>query len=195
MFSNSLDKKPTVTLANGDEIKDLTSSMFDLKFASYIKTSVFKVPKEFEMRIDLISLSVYSSTEYAELILKYNGISNPFSIKEGDVILIPALDSMRSIIKDNVKSTNVDKTNSIRNAYRYIDPIKIPTIDNSFKNRQLLPTTKEVLPPNISSENESQITYRNGRVYFGEGADTCLQNGITQSEFLTNVIKSRRNNV
>ena len=48
------------------------------------------------------------------------------------------------------------------------------------------------LPPNISKEGEPQITYRNGRVYFGQGVESCLQEGMTTSGFLTNVIKSRK---
>lgn len=196
MFKNSLDKKPLFKKVNGDEIRDLTSTMFNLNVNNYIKYEIYRVPKEFEMRPDLISASAYNDTGYVELILKFNGISNGLTIKEGDVLLIPSLDSMRDIIKTNESKTGSEYSNSIRSAYRYIDPIKIPKVDDTFKNRQLLPTKgKSALPPNISEENEKQITYRNGRVYFGEGVDTCLTSGMTQSEFITNIIKTRRNKV
>lgn len=191
MFPNSLDKKPKFTRPDGIEIKDITTTMFDLGAGKYIKYNVYKVPKEFEMRPDLISGAVYNNTNHAEIILKYNGISNPFSIKEGDYILIPNLDSMQSITR-KPKGSAADGANQIRNSYKYIDPLKIPKSDTNFQNRQIIGGAPEgALPPNIAKEGEPQITYRNGRVYFGESIDTCLQNGMTQSEFLTTVIKSK----
>jgi len=192
MFANSLDRKPIVTRGDGIEIKDLTSPMFDLRSNKNISYSIYRVPKEFEMRPDLISGAVYNNSLYAEYILKFNGISNPFTIKQGDIILIPSLDSMRAIIS-KPSGTDVDGAKAIRNSYKYIDPIKIPKRDNTFQNRQIVGGAKEgALPPNIAKEGEPQITYRNGRVYFGSGVDTCLQNGMTQSEFLTTVIKSKK---
>lgn len=192
MFSNSLDKKPLILRPDGIQVKDLTSSMFDLTSANYVSYNVYKVPKAFEMRPDLISAAVYNNTLYAEFILKYNGISNPFSIKEGDLILIPDLGSMEAKVAKPT-SSEASGAKAIRNSYKYIDPIKIPKRDNTFQKRQIVGGAKDgALPSNIAEEGEKQITYRNGRVYFGESVDTCLKNGMTQSEFLTNVIKSKR---
>jgi len=190
MFLNSLDKKPAFTRPDGIEIIDLTYSMFDILATNYVSYSIYKVPKEFEMRPDLISGAVYNNSLYAELILKYNGISNPFTIKADDIILIPSLDSMKTIVAKS-SGVDVDGGKAIRNSYKYIDPIKIPKTDNAFQNRQIVNTPAGALPPNIARENEPQITYRSGRVYFGEGVNTCLQNGMTQSEFLTSIIKSK----
>jgi hypothetical protein len=192
MFLNSLDKKPIFVRPDGIEIKDLTYSMFDLKPTNKISYTIYKVPKEYEMRPDLIAGVVYNNSLYAEYILKFNGISNPFTIKEGDIVLIPNLDSISTIIA-KPSGTDVDGAKAIRNSYKYIDPLKIPKTDDTFQNRQIVGGAQEgALPPNISKEGEPQITYRNGRVYFGEGVDTCLQNGMTQSEFLTTVIKSKK---
>lgn len=191
MFNNSLDKKPLFTRPDGIVIKDLTSSMFDLKGINYVKYNLYKVPKEYEMRPDLISGAVYNNTVYAELILKYNGISNPFTIKEGDMILIPNLNSMEAIMATST-GTDVDGAKAIRNSYKYIDPLKIPRTDDNYQNRSIVGgATAGALPPNIAKEGEAAVTYRNGRAYFGEGVDTCLQNGMTQSEFLANIIKSK----
>lgn len=192
MFKNSIDSKPIFSRPDGIDVKDLTSSMFDLRANNYVSYNVYKVPKEFEMRPDLISGAVYNNTLYAELILKYNGISNPFSIKEGDIILIPSLNSMEAITAKPA-GTDTDGAKAIRNSYKYIDPIKIPRTDDNFQNRQIIGGAKPgALPPNIAEEGETQITYRNGRVYFGDGVDTCLQNGMTSSEFLVTVIKSNK---
>jgi hypothetical protein len=192
MFPNSLDKKAIFVKDDGTQVKDLTESMFNLGNTSYAKYNVYRVPKEYAMRPDLIAAAVYNSASYAEIILKYNGISNPFSINEGDLILVPALDSA----KDNIKTpqgTAFDAAKLIRDSYKYIDPTKIPKYNNAFDKRQIVGGAKDgALPPNIAKEGEPQITYRNGRVYFGPGVDTCLQNGMTSSEFLANIIKSKK---
>jgi len=193
MFVNSLDNKPLYTRPDKFEIKDLTASMFTMNMRNYISYSIYKVPKEFEMRPDLISGAVYNDSMYAEIILKYNGISNPFTIQEGDIILIPSLDSMKTIIT-KTRGTSFDAAKAIRNSYRYIDPLKIPKADGTFQNRQIVNAPDGALPPNITPEGTTQITYRNGRVYFGPGVETCLTDGMTQAEFLTSVIKSRTKN-
>jgi len=192
MFSNSLDKKPIFVRSDGIEIKDLTSSMFDMRSNNYTSYTIYRVPKEYEMRPDLISGVVYNDTIYAEFILKFNGISNPFSIKEGDIILIPNLDSMETITAKSI-GTDIDGAKALRNSYKYIDPLKIPKRDDNFQNRQIVGGAKEgALPPNIAKEGEPQITYRNGRVHFGSSVETCLQDGMKQSEFLVNIIKSKK---
>jgi hypothetical protein len=191
MFLNSIDKKPIFTRPDGIEIKDLTASMFNLQSQSYTKFNVYKVPKEFAMRPDLISAAVYNNTLYAEIILKYNSISNPFSIKEDDLILIPNLDSIRPIIA-TPQGTETDGAKTLRDSYKYIDPTKIPKENTDFQNRQIVSGAKEgALPPNIAEEGEEQITYRNGRIHYGGSVATCLRNGMSTSEFLTTIIQSK----
>lgn len=190
MFANSLDSKPLFTRPDGHKIKDLTASMFNMNIKNYIKYSVYKVPKEFEMRPDLISGAVYNDLMYAELILKYNGISNPFTIKEGDIILIPSLDSMKTVLATQ-DGVSVDGASALRNSYRYIDPLKITKNSDTFQNRQIIVAPEGALPPNIAPEDTPQITYRNGRVYFGASVNTCLTNGMTQAEYITTLIKTK----
>ena len=212
MFVNSIDTKPFFTRSDGVKIRDLTQTMFELKNREYIAYNVYKVPKEYVMRPDLIAKSVYNNSLYAEVILKYNGISNPFSINEGDIILIPDLDSAKSRIKISGDNKSENKATKIRNSYKYIDPLKKP---KKSDKKELQKFDERLiggggggtgddagddagggegglLPPNFAEEGTSQVTYRNGRVYFGEGVETCLKNGISTSEFLTNVIKNRK---
>jgi len=199
MFNNSIDNKPFFSKPDGTIVRDLTTSMFDLKNNNYTAYNLFRVPKDYVMRSDLISKAVYNTDSYAEIILKYNGISNPFSINEGDTILVPNLDSVQQNIKEN-HVIDSDGGQSIRNSYKYIDPTKIPKKSGelkNFDNRQLVSNAVSgALPPNISEEGVSQITYRNGRVYFGtnnaNNANNCIKNGASTSEFLTTVINSQK---
>jgi len=196
MFSNTLDTKPFFVRPDGEKIRDLTQTIFELKNRNYLTYNVYKVPKEYTMRPDLISQSVYNNSAYAEIILKYNGISNPFSIDEGDVILIPDLNSAQQKIKTPGARTEIDKATKIRNSYKYIDPLKRPVKGEDLKKFDERKVTGGnlkggELPPNIAEEGTSQITKRGGRVYFGEGVETCLQNGMSASEFLTTVITNK----
>jgi len=191
MFKNSIDDKPNFKRSDGIEIKDLTASMFNLKGNNYVSYNIYRVPKEFAMRPDLISAAAYNNTKYAEIILKYNGISNPFSIQEGDIILIPNLDSVQASISTQ-RGTDADGSKLIRNSYKYIDPTKNPKLNDDFQNRQIIGGAQPGdMPANMAEDGEAQITYRNGRVYFGADVQTCLQNGMTVSEFLTNAIKNK----
>ena len=192
MFINSIDKKPIFKKPDGIEIKDLTASMFNLQSSNEITYNVYRVPKDFAMRPDLIAAAVYNNSLYAEIILKYNGISNPFSIDEGDIILVPDLGSAQLNV-DTHEGTDVDGSKAIRDSYKYIDPTKIPKNGTSeFDSRQIVKGAHEgALPPNIAEEGEQQITYRNGRVYFSSSVQTCLKNGQSSSEFLMTAIKSK----
>jgi len=195
MFQFSVDNKPFFTRPDGEKIRDLTQSIFDLKNRNYVAYNVYRVPKEYAMRPDLISKSVYNNSMYAEVILKYNGISNPFSINEGDIILIPDLDSAKQKFKTPGVGSEIDRAQKIRDSYKYIDPLKKPVkTDNlmKFDERQI---PNGALPPNISEEGASPIIRRGGRVYFGEGVETCLKSGMSASEFLTTVINNRNRSV
>lgn len=195
MFNNSLDSKEFFTRPDGEIIRDLTQSMFENKNRTYVTYTVYKVPRDYVMRPDLISMSAYNNSLYAEIILKYNGISNPFSIDEGDVILIPDLDSAKDRIKEVGKGTAADAAQRLRNTYKYIDPLKIPKpseVSKEYNKRQIVQAPDNALPPNFAEEGTSQLTYRNGRAYFGESVETCLKNGLSTGEFLASVIKNKK---
>lgn len=233
MFRNTLDRKPFVTKRDGETIRDLTDSIFDFRSNNYEKFIAYRVPTDFAMRPDLISQAVYNNTVYTEYILKYNGISNPFSISPDDMILIPDLDTAQMNTKKRTNDAVGPKENRLRNYYKYIDPTKVPEPDQqlmAFDRRnigqRLGKDTKEgALPPNIAREGQEQIVERNGRIFFGEGvgrsaaienqgisgtagartgaagpgdisgdprSKKCLKNGMSSSEFLSKVVRSRR---
>jgi len=200
MFNSTIDKKPILKKPDGKIIRDLTKSIFDFNIQSLVTYKAYKVPAEYVMRPDLISQAVYNNTAYTELILKYNGISNPFSLNQDEIILIPSLDEAKKSLKGQGTIADKDDADKIRRAFKYIDPTKKPNISpetEDFNNRKLTDNTKlkdGALPPNIAEAGTSQITYRNGRVFFGEniGTSACLKNGMSSSEFLTQVIKSKQ---
>jgi len=201
MFLQSLDKKPFFQNDDGNTVRDLTQSMFDFKSNNYTSYNLFRIQQDYLLRPDLISQAVYNNTLYTEYILKYNGISNPFSMEEGDVILIPNLESAKKNTKTNATSgTDADPSQRLRDSYKYIDPTKIPKRDTdiaNFEDRNIS-SSKTIksgaLPPNIAPVGTSQIVQRNGRVYFGEGIgqSACLKNGMSSSEFINTILKSKQ---
>jgi len=196
MFNNSIDNKPFFTKDDGTMLKDLTKSMFNFSIENNDVPiyNLYKVPKQYVMRPDLISQAVYGDTKYAEIILKFNGISNALTINEGDIIVVPPLESAQKQIAPSGQAA--DAANKIRKSYLYIDPLKIPkrsamVTDFEKLNKDLA----NALPPNIAPEGATQIEYTNGRVQFGTNigipANKCLKNGQTISEFITIVNKSK----
>lgn len=67
--------------------------MIDIKIDND-QLSEYIVYKEREMRMDLICIDIYNSTEYMDELMHINGILDPYSVKEGDIIYYPDLDTL-----------------------------------------------------------------------------------------------------
>ena len=73
---------------NGEDVYDLLSgkSFVDMKLSN---GNFVVVNKYYVARPDLISLACYGEDMYGDIICKVNGISNPFELNEGDIIICP----------------------------------------------------------------------------------------------------------
>jgi hypothetical protein len=60
-------------------------------------------------RPDLISLAMFGSDKYADIICKVNGISNPFELNEDDVLLIPNIEYLNDCLNKNREASEVIK--------------------------------------------------------------------------------------
>ena len=89
MFEYTLDRKEEVTDARGNRIIDLTKSIFSRNTGEIQDYRVVRMTDVYQMRPDLISQYMYGTDEYTEFILKFAGISNPFTLDEDDILLIP----------------------------------------------------------------------------------------------------------
>ncbi|MGL5691961.1 MAG: hypothetical protein ACRDD8_14225 [Bacteroidales bacterium] len=195
MFNYTIDNKPLIKDKNGIEIRNLCASTFKMDNVMISNYKVYKIPQGLQMRPDLISNSLYGTIAYTEMVLKYNAISNPFSVCEDDIIIAPDKDDILNIVSSAAK---ISDSALVNKAYKYIDPQKFPTTlpssSSDFDNRftQSSNGAGSILPPNISDGNENQIIHRNGRVYFGENIGVpCLSDGITTSKYIETVIKNK----
>ena len=57
-----------------------------------------KITEDYVARPDLISLKACGSDNYTDIICKFNGISNPFELNKGEVIVIPVFEDIENFI-------------------------------------------------------------------------------------------------
>ena len=67
---------------------------YDLLYQTFripkdFKDNVYVVTDEYVARPDLLSLHVYGTVNYADVLCKLNGISNPFELNDGMYIVAP----------------------------------------------------------------------------------------------------------
>jgi len=138
-----------------------------LLFPDYIQISrVFNVEEYYAGRIDLISLNVYNSADYVDQLLKFNGISNPFSIAEGDILYIPPMDVLQKTFKK--PGIGMSESNVVRD--RFVETKRLPIQDQNrldyLKRKAALKPNgaKEILPPNVLQTDQKNVIIENGKL-------------------------------
>lgn len=106
--------------------------------------SIYMVPREFEMRLDRISNHLYGNTDYVEELMVLNDIINPYSVKEGQLLVYYSSESLNALyttdqmIKDEPKNATKLTSNITQNknaTYNKSTDLKqiIITKDNKLK--------------------------------------------------------------
>jgi len=117
-------------------------------------------------RPDLIALDEYGDSSKADIILKFNGISDPFSIIEGEMIKIPREDfpfgKLKRIVEteeNTVKQQFVKTKRMSKKDQRRVDAIK-----KKYNKENLL-------PPNVIAEGNKTFKFGvGGAIIFGAQA-------------------------
>lgn len=105
-YSRLLGDKSTVY---SEYLGEYITDLLDLTFQTYdYMMDVFVVTKDYVARPDLISYDIYGDDMYQEIILKANGISNPFEVAEGQVLIIPSFDYINNFNVSDDKSWHTD---------------------------------------------------------------------------------------
>ena len=108
----------------------------------------------------MISIKYYGLADYSDLILKFNNISNPFSIIEGDVLNIPDKDAILKAWK-TIKGIGSQKDKSIRD--QFVDSKRLTVKDAKRaeylkkKAAQKQNGSKQIVPPNILKDGDKNI--------------------------------------
>ena len=93
----SLASKPEISrMIDGKKVsyKDLLCHTLNDEEPMFEGITFITVVDDYVARPDLISLAVYGTDEYADIICKINGISNPFELNTGMILLIPSLSNL-----------------------------------------------------------------------------------------------------
>lgn len=182
---------------NGERILDLTQQNYNPGPVINV-IDFFYVTDDLEMRPDLVSQFSYRDINTTDILLKQNGIRNPFTIEKGDLIFIQERNEIeRNFTNSNKKEARED----IRN--QYLDPSKAPTVDSNLKSfssrNKPKKTNKKAsvpLPPNFASPGDQEIRLEGGKVIYGgdvSGRKRSRQEPISKSEFLRKIKRDREN--
>jgi len=198
------DIKPIIDRDTENVRKDLTYPSIRYNFDPYI-INVYAPNELSEMRPDIASKSVYGTTEYWDFLLKFNGISNPFSLSREDRLLVPSLDDMAQNIAPSGQQDEAVK--AVRQQYIDVskkakqDP-KLAEIEKKRREAQkkkaegAAVASVNNLPPNIAEEGDREIIVKGGKVQFGpnisRGKQEC-EVPLSKSEFISKLIKNRLN--
>lgn len=100
------NKKPIHSDWLNEDIYNLGDATFRIpKLYSY---EVLEVTERYIARPDLLSKDIYGDTLYSDLLCKLNGISNPFELNKGMLLIIPSPDNILEFmqqVEDNDDSS------------------------------------------------------------------------------------------
>lgn len=85
-----------------NNIINLSSNIIKVDFDNVLIDDYILVDETLEMRLDSLAFGVYGTEDDVWIIMKFNGISNPFGVKKGEVLAIPNIQSFL----DNIKLVN-----------------------------------------------------------------------------------------
>jgi hypothetical protein len=88
-----------------DYVINLGDSTFNIP-ESY-QYEIIEITERYIARPDILSYDVYGDTLYSDLLCKLNGISNPFELNKGMLVIIPSPDCIMDFMKD-VKIEELD---------------------------------------------------------------------------------------
>ncbi len=195
------DRKPLFTKSDGETIVDFTYPSIRYSYDPLIENAVIATD-DMKMRPDLVSRAAYGTTEAWDILLKFNGISNPFSIDMDDLFFIPSMDDMNEQITSSGKQDVI--ADSVRR--QYIDPSKKSKTDPKLaeleKKRREIQRNQGTgkkqsvsnLPPNISEVGDREITIKGGKVIFGpdisKNEKEC-ETPLSKGQLITKLIKNR----
>lgn len=116
-------------------------------------------------RPDLIALDEYGDSSMADIILKFNGISDPFSIIEGEVIKIPRKDfPFKKLNRISEQEENIVKQQFIKSKrMSKKDARRVEAMKQKYDKDSLL-------PPNVIAQDNKTFKFQAGAIIFGAQA-------------------------
>lgn len=157
-------------ISKGITTLDFMENNFKVDYANPKVTisKIFLIEDRHLCRPDVLSHDAYGNPDYVDIILKFNHISNPFSMELYDLIIVPKLnDAIKFYQKDQIKTDKmVNDTKGL-----FIDPTRA-----SKKDQERLKMLMEIAKKskNGSSEIKPTNLLREGEVPFTANGDIIV---------------------
>lgn len=111
LFHTVLNNKPEI---HSDWLNEKVKNLCDPTFQipPTYQYEILEVSEKYIARPDILSLDIYGDTIYTDLICKLNGISNPFELNKGMLLIIPSPDEIMNFMKTpDISECDVDTNN------------------------------------------------------------------------------------
>jgi hypothetical protein len=164
----------SLTLKNKLIIDETGEGYWDLTAPSFIYDSELGVKAlHYVMldqigRLDKISQIYFGSGEFVDAICVVNNIFNPFSVNEGDVLIIPNLSRKDLVYK---RPNPASRPNAVQEAY--VDTGRQSEKDQGRMQRLIEKAktkkagVKQPMPPNMLQPGQESKTYEGGKIQLG----------------------------
>jgi hypothetical protein len=152
----------------GEEYFDLTAPSFEYQSEFGIK-ALHYVTSDQAGRIDLVSETDFGNGRYIDAICILNGITNPFSVSEGDILIIPNL--LRNEDQAYFRPQTASRPTQVQ--AQYIDTDRLSKKDKSRIDRLAekgkgRPSGVDTpLPPNVLQQGAAGKIIGGGAVRLG----------------------------
>lgn len=152
---------------NGVGIWDLTSGSMDFQNINLKINRYFLVREEFQMRPDQLAFQAFGDLSYTGSLMKVNNISNPFALKEGNLIVVPLQERIEACFA--LKQATLLQSNATNNPnqqFRDVQEQKKFKISNSRQKfleqrGKAKNAPEQILPPNVTQPGERQTVRTN----------------------------------
>lgn len=164
--------------------------LFKDKEATPLIEEAHRVDKFQEARPDLIASKYYGDASMLDIILKYNNISNPFSIVEGQYLKIPIAEIG---IKKFNRAPQIEE-NIVKQ--QFVDTKRLSTKDQKRVEALKKKYDKaNLLPPNVIDVGKKNFKFERGKIVFGKQAysDPVAETVISDIERGANVSQENAN--
>jgi len=139
----------------------------------------FVVTQYYQMRPDLVAAIKYGDHGKVGSLLKFNAISNPFAIKEGNILLIPneksiddSFNTQKILSESQAQSDNNTNTNqnTVFKKNQESKKFKVSDARRKFLEQKVKNQPNIVLPPNVLQPDEKTIMKKDGFLVFAPSA-------------------------
>lgn len=171
-------KNRLIDQSTGEEYLDLTAPSFEYSVEFGIK-AVHYVTADQAGRIDLISERYFGNGRYIDAICILNNISNPFTVSEGDLLVIPNL--LRNEDQAYFRPQTASRPTQVQS--QYIDTDRQSQKDQSRikrmteKGKGKKAGVQTPLPPNVLQQGQAGKEIGGGIIKLGTNLPARRPNG------------------